>query len=61
MNIHRAKEISTSPIMADVKYQGTPIYIQAVNDENKTARIFPLDEPENEQTVPLSGLIENEN
>ncbi len=46
--------------MAEVTYQGTPIYIQAVNDENKTARIYPLDEPENEQTVPLSSLIEHE-
>lgn len=59
MNRQRAKEISESPVMANVTYNGVPIYIQHVNNDAETARIYPLDEPEQEQDVPLNGLIEH--
>jgi small acid-soluble spore protein H (minor) len=59
MNKQRAKEIAASPVMANVTYQGVPIYIQHVDENNETARIYPLDQPENEQTVSLNSLIEH--
>jgi small acid-soluble spore protein H (minor) len=59
LNNQRAQEIAVSPIMANVTYNGTPIYIQQVDDKNETARIYPLNQPENETDVPLSSLIEN--
>mgnify|MGYP005829793259 CR=1 FL=1 len=59
MNTQRAKEISESPIMANVTCNGMPIYIQHVNERNETARIFPLDEPQNEQEVALTELTEH--
>ena len=59
MNKQRAQEIATSPILANVTYNEVPIYIQNVNENNDTARIYPLDEPENEQNVPLTNLIEH--
>ena len=59
MNKQRAQEIATSPILANVTYNDVPIYIQNVNENNETARIYPLDEPENEQNVPLANLIEH--
>lgn len=58
MNKQRAQEIATSPVMANVTYNGTPIYIQHVDDQNETVRIYPLDQPDNEQTVPLNSLRE---
>ncbi|WP_274649071.1 small acid-soluble spore protein H [Paenibacillus humicola] len=58
MDIARAKAIAESPVMEKVTYEGTPIYIQHVDEENETARIYPLDRPENEQTVPLRSLME---
>ncbi|WP_027414662.1 small acid-soluble spore protein H [Aneurinibacillus terranovensis] len=58
MNKQRAKEIAASPIMVNVTYGGTPIYIQHVDEENETARIYPLNQPENEQEVPLYSLKE---
>jgi small acid-soluble spore protein H (minor) len=61
MNIQRAKEIAASPIMANVTYKGTPIYIQHVDEQNESARIYPLDQPDQEQTVPLFQLEEHEN
>lgn len=59
MNIQRAKEIAASPVMANVTYNGVPIYIQHVNEENETARIYPLDQTENETIVSLDSLTEH--
>ncbi|MCP3738220.1 small acid-soluble spore protein H [Rossellomorea sp. BNER] len=59
MNKQRAQEIAGSPVMANVTYNEIPIYIQNVDDHNETARIYPLNEPTNEQDVPLSHLIEH--
>lgn len=55
----RAKEIASSPIMANVTYSGTPIYIESVNDSNGTAKIHPLNQPQNSQEVPLTNLMEH--
>ncbi|HAM81457.1 H-type small acid-soluble spore protein [Ornithinibacillus bavariensis] len=53
----RAEEIAQSPEMKQVTYNGKPVYIQRVN-ENGTARIFPLDEPQREFDVQLTNLYE---
>jgi small acid-soluble spore protein H (minor) len=58
MNKQRAVEIAASPVMANVTCNGVSIYIQHVDEANETARIYPIDQPENEQNVPLSSLIE---
>ncbi|MFO1445134.1 small acid-soluble spore protein H [Bacillus sp. Bva_UNVM-123] len=55
----RAQEIITSPTMINVTYNGAPIYIQNVDKKNETARIYPLDDPNNEQNVPISSLKEH--
>ncbi|WP_028400731.1 small acid-soluble spore protein H [Ectobacillus panaciterrae] len=59
MHKQRAKEIAASPVMANVTYEGVPIYIQQVDENNETARIYPLNQPQDEQNVPLSSLIEH--
>ncbi|EIJ78076.1 acid-soluble spore protein H [Bacillus methanolicus PB1] len=59
MNVQRAQEIAASPIMANVTYNGVPIYIQHVDEKNETATIYPLDEPEKIQNVSLSSLTEH--
>lgn len=59
MNKNRAKEIVNSPEMIKVTYQGVPIYMQHVNENDETVRVYPLSNPENEQNVPLSSLIEH--
>lgn len=53
----RAMEIAESPTMKHVTYNGKQVYIQQVN-ENRTARIFPLDDPQNELEVQLTNLYE---
>lgn len=59
MEKNRAKEISESPVMANVSHNGAPIYIQHVDEASENARIFPLDHPEQEQDVPLRELQED--
>ncbi|MBY0120476.1 H-type small acid-soluble spore protein [Bacillus sp. S/N-304-OC-R1] len=58
MDKQRAKQISESPEMMNVTYNGKQVYIQNVN-ENDTARVYPLDQPENEQDVALTQLEEH--
>ncbi|MDL4841029.1 H-type small acid-soluble spore protein [Aquibacillus rhizosphaerae] len=58
MNSQRAKEIIDSATMVNVIHEGTPIYIQNVNEAEETARVFPVDQPENEKEVPLNSLTE---
>lgn len=58
INKQRAQEIVDSPNMANVTYQGLKIYIQHVDETTEMARIYPIDDPEKELTVPLHNLIE---
>ncbi|MFC0471480.1 H-type small acid-soluble spore protein [Halalkalibacter kiskunsagensis] len=55
----RAQEIATSPVMANVTYQDTPVYIQSVSEEHDIARIFPLSDPQDEKEVNISSLVEH--
>lgn len=59
MNKQRAQEISQSPHMKNVTYNGKQIYIQHVDEQKNIARIFPLDDPENEFEVQIEDLEEN--
>ncbi|MCM3491242.1 small acid-soluble spore protein H [Alkalihalophilus marmarensis] len=58
MNSLRAQEIASSPVMANVMYNEQAVYIQHVDEAAEMARIYPLNEPNNEQDVPLSQLVE---
>lgn len=58
MNLIRAKEIASMGEMVNVQYEGEPIYIQSVDEEQGTARIFPLNNPQSEKNVPVEGLLE---
>ncbi|MCU6708582.1 small acid-soluble spore protein H [Paenibacillus sp. J5C_2022] len=58
MSKQRAQEIAESPVMANVTYQGMPVYIQHVDQERQTARVYPLQQPELEQEVSLDQLQE---
>ncbi|OMP68763.1 small acid-soluble spore protein H [Domibacillus epiphyticus] len=59
MNKQRAQEIAASPVMANVTFNEVPVYIQHVEESNETARVYPLNDPQNEQNVPLSALREH--
>ncbi|RAP73693.1 H-type small acid-soluble spore protein [Paenibacillus montanisoli] len=58
MNAQRAQEIAESSTMVEVTCNGVPIYIQHVDADDNTARIYPLDQPDKEETVSLNSLTE---
>ncbi|WP_349408265.1 H-type small acid-soluble spore protein [Pseudalkalibacillus sp. SCS-8] len=58
MNAGRAKQIYESPNEITVHYRGNPIWIQQVDEAGNSARIYPLNEPENEITVNVTLLEE---
>lgn len=60
LNKRRALEIAKSPTMENVTHNGNEIYIQHVDEENHTARVHPLDEPENKFDVQLESLHETD-
>ncbi len=59
MNKTRAIEIASSPVMAKVTYEGVPIYIEKINEDNGIAYIHPLDKPENTEQVSIQNLEEH--
>ncbi|RUL52246.1 MULTISPECIES: small acid-soluble spore protein H [Lysinibacillus] len=59
MNLQRAQEITESGVIANIMYNGERVYIQHVDQEKGTARIYPLDDPEKEQEVPVENLVEH--
>jgi small acid-soluble spore protein H (minor) len=44
--------------MVNVSYNGQSIYIEHVDQQNGTATIHTLDEPNNKQSVSVSSLHE---
>lgn len=58
MNAQRAQEISSSPNMANVTYNGESIYIEHVDQQNGVATIHSLDNPNHKQSVSVESLSE---
>jgi small acid-soluble spore protein H (minor) len=58
MNAQRAQEIASSPVMANVSYNGKNVYIEHVDQQNETATIHFLDEPNNKQSVSVNSITE---
>ncbi len=58
MNRQRAEEIAQTADMKNVTYNGKQVYIQHVSDQGDTARVFALDDTENEFEAQLVQLIE---
>jgi len=54
----RAQEIAESPDLKNVVYQGKRVYIQEVDKNNGIARIYFLDDPQQEIDVQLTDLRE---
>lgn len=58
MNRNRATEITSSPEMVTVNYNGEPVYIEKVNPTKDTASVHYLSQPANSQEVALTQLVE---
>ena len=58
MDPKRAKEIAASPVMVNVTHNGVPIYIESIMWDNATALVHPMDQPQKQQKVSITSLIE---
>jgi small acid-soluble spore protein H (minor) len=58
MNVNRAQQILESAKEIEVQYNGTSIWIQNINNNDGTARVYPRENPENEMTVNVQELQE---
>jgi small acid-soluble spore protein H (minor) len=60
LEIKRAKEIAASPLMANVTYNGSKVYIENVNELNNSANIHYLNQPYDQQEISLNKLKEHD-
>lgn len=58
MHNKRAKEIVDSPNMIKVTYDGIPVYIEDVNEDNNIAKIRFLDQSGKVDQVSITNLVE---
>lgn len=58
MDNQRAKEIISSPNMADVTYHGTNIYLESLDESTQSCIVHFLNQPVTRLNVPLSSLRE---
>ncbi|MGC4377021.1 H-type small acid-soluble spore protein [Fictibacillus sp. Mic-4] len=59
MNTARAQQIIESPKEIEVLYNGTPVWLQSVDEAKETARVYTADQPDNEMDVPVRELVEH--
>jgi small acid-soluble spore protein H (minor) len=59
MDSRRASEIASSPVMANVTFNGTQVYIESVNGGRGTANIHLINQPNSSMEVPLGNLMEH--
>ena len=59
MDKKRATEIASSPVMANVDYDGEGIYIEDINPTKDAASIHFLNQPGYSQEVSLTQIVES--
>lgn len=59
MDRKRAKKIAVSSEMANVMYNGEPVYIEQINQNTERVSIHYLNQPENSLEVHLTQLVES--
>jgi small acid-soluble spore protein H (minor) len=59
MNKDRAREILESPAIFNVTYNGTPVYIENVNENAGTASIHFRNQPKKSREVSIEALQEH--
>ena len=58
MDTSRAREIVSSPVMVNVVHNDSPVYMEKVNESDRTCTIHYLDRPDKKLDVPLTNLTE---
>ncbi len=59
MNVSRAQQIFNSKQSHQVLFNDSPIWIESLSADNRTARVRPLDGDGQIQEVPVTELVES--
>ncbi|MCM3719958.1 H-type small acid-soluble spore protein [Fictibacillus phosphorivorans] len=59
MNISRAQQIIESEKEIEVLHNGTPVWLQSVDESKQTARAYTRQQPDNEMDIPVNELHES--
>jgi small acid-soluble spore protein H (minor) len=59
MNVSRAQQIIESEKEIEVLHNGTPVWLQSINESKQTARAYTREQPDNEMDIPVSELQES--
>lgn len=58
MDIHRAKQIISSPEEITVTYNGVPVWLKNTNENNQSVSVYSKDNPNDVRVVPAAELEE---
>jgi small acid-soluble spore protein H (minor) len=58
MNVNRAEQIINAGEEIVVHYNGVPVWIQTIDKNAKTARVYTREQPDDEHVIPLDKLTE---
>jgi len=58
LDIHRAKQIISSPKEITVTYNGVPVWLKNTNETNQSVSVFMKDNPDDVMVVPVAELDE---
>ncbi|RAL26717.1 H-type small acid-soluble spore protein [Thermoflavimicrobium daqui] len=56
MDMERAKEILNSPEKIEVKYRGTPVWIEMIDETAEKAQVHSENNPDDVKIVPVWDL-----
>ncbi|WNB91581.1 H-type small acid-soluble spore protein [Bacillus sp. NEB1478] len=59
MNVSRAQQIIESEKEIEVLHNGTPVWLQSIDESRQTARAYTKDQPDNEMNIPVNELQES--
>lgn len=59
MDFNRAQQILNSDQTFNVMYNGSPVWIESLNQDDKSALVKSLNDEGNIQQVPVNKLIES--
>lgn len=58
MDLNRAQEIFQSKDIIDVQMNGTSVWIEGVDAQSGTVRVYPEGNPQDKRTVNVNELME---
>lgn len=59
MDCQRARDIVNAPVMVNVTVNDRPVYMERINEVNRTCTVHYLGDPGKKENVPIQNLVEH--